>query len=416
MRAGLLGAFRRCNRGNVAMLFALSAVPMFGAAGMAIDYARAVDGRTQLQIALDGAVLAGAVNPGKEVATAQAFFDAAVAPAKLDGASASFDLASGALTGTARAVVPSTLLKVMHIDTVEIGANAAVQIGSKGGGVCILVLDPSGSQALLANSGAKINAPDCEIHVRSTANPAAIFNAGISLNVKKVCVKGANVIQNGGKLAVVEPSCAAIDDPFAGKLPTVSVPGNCTSPQPYNANGADVTLPQGNYCNLNINGANNVYMKPGLFQNVTFNGSSTKIHMDPGLYIFKDTTIVNSGSVMTGTGVTLYFADANSKIQFNGNVTLNLSAPTSGTYKGLLIYDLASSGTDWVVNGTAGYKLEGLIYLPKRNVTINSTSNVTADQLSMVVNRLILNNTDWKFSPSDTRPMGGSTGSIALIR
>ncbi len=57
--------------------------------------------------------------------------------------------------------------------------------------------------------------PDCEIHVRSTANPAAIFNAGTSLDVKKVCVKGANAIQNGGKLVRGGNIAAAtIDDPF----------------------------------------------------------------------------------------------------------------------------------------------------------------------------------------------------------
>jgi hypothetical protein len=60
--------------------------------------------------------------------------------------------------------------------------------------------------------------------------------------------------------------------------------------------------------------------------------------------------------------------------------------------------------------------MKGLIYWPSRKVTINSTSNVTADQVSLVVNQLILNNTNWKLSPNSSQPMGGSTGNIALIR
>jgi hypothetical protein len=415
MLAGLLGAFRRCDRGNVAMLFALSAVPLFGAAGMAIDYARAVDGRTQLQIALDGAVLAGAVASGKEVATAQSFFDAAVAPAKLEGASASFDFSSGALTGAAHAVVPSTLLKVMHIDTVEIGANAAVKIGGKGG-VCILVLDPNANQSFLANSGARVTGPDCEIHVRSTANPAAIFNSGTSLDVKTVCVKGANTIQNGGPYKVVQTSCSTIDDPFAGNLPGVTVPGCAVSNQNYNSDVKTATLPAGNYCNMNFNNQTTINLGPGLYQNINFNGAST-INLSPGLYIFKGRVNINSGSTVNGTGVTLYYPDSNSYIQFNSNVTTNLTAPTSGSYKGILFFEAPNlAKTEFAMDDTRGSAMKGLIYWPSRKVTINSTSNVTADQVSLVVNQLILNNTNWKFSPNSSQPMGGSTGNIALIR
>lgn len=398
MFAGLLDAFRRCKRGNVAMLFALSVVPLFGAAGMALDYARAVAGRTELQTALDGAVLAGAVAAGKEVTTAQAFFNAAIAPAELDGASASFSLAAGTLSGSAQAQVPSTLLRAMHIENVAIGADAAVKVGAKGGSACILVLDPTGNQALLANSGAKITAPDCEIHVRSTANPAAIFNAGVSLDVKKICVKGANVIQNGGTLAVVETSCAAIDDPFAGTLPA-----------------APTNLPNCLGQNETFDAKSSYTLTPCVFNNVNVNGTKT-LNLSPGTYIFRGNFNMNGGTI-SGQGVTLYF-DSGSNPQMNSNVALNLSAPTSGTYKGILIYERSTSNASWVVNDSPSSNLKGLIYLPKRDVTINSTNNVTADQVTMVVNRLILNNTNWKFAPNADMPMGpaGAGGTIALIR
>lgn len=416
MPAGLLGAFRRCNRGNVAILFALSAVPLFGVAGMALDYARAVDGRTQLQTALDGAVLAGAVAAGEEISTAQNFFDAAVAHYDLDGAAANFTFGTdGALSGAAHAVVPSTLLKVMNIADVEIGANSAVKLGGKGG-VCILVLDPSANQSFLANSGAKVSGPDCEIHVRSTANPAAIVNSGTSLDVRSVCIKGANTIQNGGPYGVVHPSCSTIDDPFAGQLPSVSVPGCSVSNQNYNSNVSTVTLPAGNYCNLNFNNQATINLGPGLYENINVNGSPT-INLSPGLYIFKGKVNINSGSVVNGSGVTFYYPDANSYIQFNSNVTTNLTAPTSGTYKGILFFEAPNlSKTEFAINDTRGSAMKGLIYWPSRKVTINSTSNVNADQVSLVVNQLILNNTNWKFSPSDARPMGAATGPVALIR
>src|SRR5205085_2350809 len=90
--------------------------------------------------------------------------------------------------------------------------------------VCILLTNTLASQALLVNSGGKLNAPTCEIHVLSTQNPAAIFND--TPNVKRICIKGSTIIKNGGANPNAVTSCAAISDPFAGTLPTISV-GTC---------------------------------------------------------------------------------------------------------------------------------------------------------------------------------------------
>ena len=45
--------------------------------------------------------------------------------------------------------------------------------------VCILALAPTGSQTLLVDSGASLNAPNCEIDVALTNSSAAVFNASL---------------------------------------------------------------------------------------------------------------------------------------------------------------------------------------------------------------------------------------------
>lgn len=64
--------FQRNERGNVGMLFAVSLVPMIGAAGVAIDYSRASNGQSVLQANADAAVLAvvGSVAGGNDSAAA----------------------------------------------------------------------------------------------------------------------------------------------------------------------------------------------------------------------------------------------------------------------------------------------------------------------------------------------------------
>lgn len=419
-----LAAFFSDRRGNVGIILGLTAVPAVGVIGAGIDFARANHERAALQTMLDSAVLAGAAVAGREAATAKAFFDAQAASLGLTDPSASFAMGTDStLTGTATGTLETTLLGVMHISTIEVGTNAAARVfvsaaepdagAGAGGKVCILLVDPGATQSLLVNGGAEITAPDCEIHVRSTASPAAIVNGSTDLDVQKICVKGSKAIVNGSGTPPIETDCAAIDDPYAGKLPSVTVPANCTvSNANYNANGANVDLPAGNYCNVNINGASNVTMRPGLFQNITFNGS-TRISMAPGLYVFKNSNIVNSGSVMKGEGVAIYFPDANSKIQFNGNVTLNLSAPASGDYAGLLFFEPANlSKSSLVFNSTNDSVIDGLMYLPSRNVTFNSSSNITAHKVMLVYNTMILNASGWVFSGSDKAiALGGSAGS-----
>ena len=58
--ASLLAAllrFKRADRGNIAMMFALGSIPMIVAVGGVIDYSRASMARTEMQDALDATSL-----------------------------------------------------------------------------------------------------------------------------------------------------------------------------------------------------------------------------------------------------------------------------------------------------------------------------------------------------------------------
>jgi Flp pilus assembly protein TadG len=382
-------------KGNVAITFALAFVPLVTLGGGALDFAKAINSKAQLQAALDAAVLVGVQQSSNQTSVASNYITGAIAAAALSNASPpSFTLNSdGSLSGTAQAQISTNFLSVIHIPNLPVTATATAKLNQKSNPVCILVLDGSASQALLVNSGANIQAPTCEIDVRSTASPAAMFNSGTTLNVAKICVAGNNVTKNGGSNPPVSTGCAAISDPFAGKMPAVSV-GSCTySNEVYN--GSTVTLNPGTYC-----GSTN------------FNGSPA-ITFNSGLYVISGGTMtINSGATLSGTGVTFYLADANSKIQFNGGVSGTLLAPTSGTYANILIFEPNGLGQSQVVfDGTNGENLQGLIYLPSRQVTFNSVSNVSSEQITMVVDTLILDSTNFSFTSSAKVMQGAATAS-----
>jgi hypothetical protein len=288
-------------------------------------------------------------------------------------------------------------LNLIGVHTINLTVSATARQGSSST-ACVLVLDRTASQALLMNSGADIEAPQCEVHVASNGNPAALFNAQTTLNAAKICVAGSAIIDNGGTHPNLVKGCTTATDPFAGNLPTPSS-SSCDYSN-GNYNGGSANLSPGVYCGwFNFNSA----------PNLTF---------QPGVYVIKNGGWNVDGGTWTGTGVTFYFADT-SKIQFNSGVKATLSAPTSGTYAGILMYEPSGlSQSQFVLDDSKGHQLTGLIYLPSRQMTVNAGANLTADQVTVVVDTLIVNTATWHVSPPATETIAGmaSGGTAYLIK
>ena len=231
----------------------------------------------------------------------------------------------------------------------------------------------------------------------STGNPAATFNSGDNFNVSKLCVAGTQILNNNGPMSALKTGCTVASDPFAGNLPAVTV-GSCTvNSQNYSGN---VTLSPGVYCgNFNFNGTGTVTFLSGLF---VIKGANWNM---------------NSGWTMNGAGVSFYFADT-SYMQINSGVVANLTAPTSGTYANILMFEPTGlANSSFSINGQAGHSFQGLIYLPSRNITFNSMSNVTSEALTIVLNTVILNTLDWNLKSSvlSIPAAGGQAGPSRLI-
>ena len=396
-----LSRFLADRSANVGATFAIAALPLLAGTGAAVDYSRGAVTQTQLQAALDASLLAGLRATGTEVATATTYLNAQT---QISGVTSAFSLSGNTLSGTANASVSTYFMGAVGVTTMNLkvtgSAVRTTSTTSTGALPCILALAPSASQSLLINSGAKINATSCEVHVRSTASPAAIFNAGTVMNVKRFCILGTSIIKNTSDPMPIETGCAAATDPYAGKLPNPTV-GGCTNTKsvydPPSGGGSHTMAAGSVWCDLSFNG-------------------SPRIVFQPGLHIIKGRMIINANSVVEGTGVTFYFPDTNSEIRFNGGITSRLTAPTSGTYANILMFEpsTSSSTVQYVFNSSVSEEISGLIYLPRRDLTYNSTSTVNGSKIQIVSNTIIFNALDWRLSPNTA--LSGSTSSTSSIR
>ncbi|HEX2980810.1 MAG TPA: pilus assembly protein TadG-related protein [Anaerolineaceae bacterium] len=115
-------------------------------------------------------------------------------------------------------------------------------------------------------------------------------------------------------------------------------------------------------------------------------------NLQPGVYCVNGDFRINSSQVLNGTGVMIYMVDGG--INWNGGATINLTAPTSGVYQGLLIYvDPQGYGpvdsSDTIdLNGGANITFTGTIYAPNSAVNLLGNEDATALHSQVIGNTI----------------------------
>ncbi|HEX8234094.1 MAG TPA: hypothetical protein VF559_12215 [Caulobacteraceae bacterium] len=221
----------------------------------------------------------------------------------------------------------------------------SVSAFTNAGNACVLALDPLAARGAEFAGSSKVELIGCNVMANSQKPAAVYVDGNASLRTPCIMSAGGVSLNSGATLT----SCAAamtylppVADPFSGVTEPTPPTGNC-----LNGNGAK--LSPGRYCGLDLKG--NVSLDPGVYY---IDGGALKI---------------NASAKVTGSGVTIYLYNS-AAISMNGNATIQLSAPTSGTYKGMLFFGSRSTynTADVVLNGTADSLMTGALYFPKQQV------------------------------------------------
>lgn len=217
------------------------------------------------------------------------------------------------------------------------------------GGLCLYVLGTS-STAFSTNGNPVLNTTTCPMQV----NGSAVVNSNTTIQDSYACV-GGTVPSNSGS-------------------PTWSTPPqqNCgTLPDPWKSSVQEPTASQCNYTNAPLNGT-----------------------LSPGLYCYTNagSVTINGNKTVTGTGVTLYF-DASSYLNIGGGAGLNITAPSTGPYAGIAIFQTrtpSASANTFTMQGNGSFSVNGAIYLPASNLSLGGTSGATASFSEMIALTLSL--------------------------
>jgi hypothetical protein len=151
-----------------------------------------------------------------------------------------------------------------------------------------------------------------------------------------------------------------------------------------------------NYNNFKANDNKNpVVLSPGVYCGGITVVAQTVVQLQPGLYILNGggLTMTGGGSI-TGAGVTFYNTGSASRpyepITLSGGSVINLSAPTSGPYEGILFYQdrniVSTKPND--LTGNTGAKYEGALYFPTTDLKYAGGADGSAKYTIVVARKL----------------------------
>jgi Tfp pilus assembly protein PilX len=95
--------------------------------------------------------------------------------------------------------------------------------------------------------------------------------------------------------------------------------------------------------------------------------------LNPGIYCVDATFMMNAHDRLVGHDVVIYMVDGN--IHWNGDAEIELTAPTSGPFAGLLIYMPMTNDEGIILNGNMDSSLVGTIFAPASDIQLNGTMN-----------------------------------------
>jgi Flp pilus assembly protein TadG len=374
--------FHKSDKGAVLILVSLIMLPMLLMVGLAVDSANGLKNQKKLLMACDAAAKAGAANGGGVLATitsqAQSVFTANTSGMTgITGPNVS-QSSSGVVTVSASIVVTNYFMTLGGIPTNTYSATATALQPYTGG---IYALDSSASGAVNVGTSSTLSAVNSNVFANSSNSTAVELSSYSLLTTGLLNIVGNYSMLSGSTITStrgIRKSTTAVSNP----LGTLTIPSysSCNHTN-YSVSGSTVTLSPGVYCNgLTVSGGANVTLSAG---NYIIDGGSFSI----------------TGATVTGTsGVTIILTKQIEPTYANFSIgawgTVSLTAPTSGTFNGVAIYqnpNAPGSVTNLVSGPGAVFTVNGSIAIPTQILSLsngavinnNTCSNMIVDQIQL---------------------------------
>ncbi|HLY19690.1 MAG TPA: pilus assembly protein TadG-related protein [Bryobacteraceae bacterium] len=271
----------------------------------------------------------------------------------------------------------------------NVGAHATASVFPAPGD-CVYAL--AGSGVGLSVNGNVAVQTKCGIYVDSNSSSALTAsgsNSTITVTGADIYVVGGVSTQNSTQVSPTPTTGASVASDPLQFMPAPTV-GACTSAGVNLTGHSTQTISQGVYCG-----------------SISVGGNASLI-MNPGTYILKNGFSVAGGGTVTGSGVTLY--NLSGTIAVSGGANMTLSAPISGTYQGVTIFQDRSNTSTVKIDGGATQFINGVIYTPAAELDYTGGSGTTSLSTLLVGNTVVFVGNSYITATPTTGYSGGAGG------
>ncbi|MEE8272901.1 MAG: hypothetical protein V3R98_14410 [Alphaproteobacteria bacterium] len=247
-----------------------------------------------------------------------------------------------------------------------ISARAVVRVDAND--TCVYALNPTVASAVKVAGGAQVVMP-CGVMANSTNNRAVtVSGAGSCLDATEIRIVG----DYSGNCLIPAPTTGEnpAADPLAALPPPSYDPSCITGKTKVNA-GETLYLSPDHYCGA-----------------IEVSGNGTLI-FQPGTYILGGGLKFNANSVVSGTDVTFYLKNTSGQsdnVIIAGGADVDLRAPTTGNYAGILFFQdpNATAGVNHNFTGGSTQTLDGILYFPTHDLSFSGGS-ITDNSPTMII-------------------------------
>lgn len=384
--AACVNAFCRDSRGSVAIMSALLMPVLVLGMGLGAETGYQYMTQRKLQHAADMAAHAGGVR--LRAGDAKPALDAAALHVATQAGFAvsegSFTLNTPPLSGPAagnadsvEVVLTKTQVRyfsaIIGAEPVLMRARAVANVTATGSAACVLALSPTSARAITVSGSTDVSLEGCGVASNSNASDAFwMANSSARLTVDCVHAVGGAVSSANLRLLdcpAVQEQQPVVRDPYADlaepstNIPCESISNKTTVFQPSFAHPSGV--PAMRICGgLDIK--KQVTFMPGLYiidgGDLSLNANGEAASADVGMEV---------------AGAT-FFLTGNSRLKLTGNGGLDMQAPTSGPFNGILVFGSRSqSGLTHEIRGNSGSTAQGALYMPTSAISFSGNSTTT---------------------------------------
>jgi Flp pilus assembly protein TadG len=357
--------------GQALVLATFGLLVLLAAAGLSVDIGYLRYQRRLQQSAADSAALAGAAALGTAGNYSTAAFDDAQLNGFTDGVNhVTVTPTQKTVNGNVNsvqvevsAIHPTFFMKIFGGSMANATVATTATASYTGARNCIYALAGGGGIDVTGN----VDVPNCGVIDDENLTGRGRITAS-SIGVHGTSRAGTNPTAITGILQAADPF-ANLPDPGGAGGPNFQI----ITTNPAYKHGA--TVPPGIYSSISV--------AANYDQTVTFTGGTYVITGAGGL------SLQGKGAV-TGTNVTFYLGGAAGSVNIAASQTVDLTAPTNGTYMGILFFQNAANGNTATINGANGSRLTGAFYFPGATLTMDGAGNGGAAYMIFVAKTLNL--------------------------